>query len=179
MRVQLKQYLGKSIWAEGTFLRYGKKEGPGADWNTAILTDIKVNGQEVTDHLWFVMARQWLHTELVEGTVVKVQGIVYQYRRTNGSKDFGIENVTSLEVLHRPEGAMLKASKVWEAEGSTWMKFLTSTGPRWFQIDKEEIKELQFHMLGGKFVKEYTNEPVEEEFVKIIQYNLEEEMQNA
>lgn len=150
MRKNLEKLKNEIITVTGFFKRYGVKNGNGAKWNTAVLTDITYDDEEISDHLWFTLMKEWLKTELVPGTKLSVTGKVRIYKRRDGSFDYGLIETRDLIILEYGNGN-LKPAKKWYSNSYLYFKFLTNDGPKWYRKKKDKIERVFFKYNGNGF----------------------------
>jgi hypothetical protein len=65
-----------------TFTRFGSKHAyRGDDIKTLLLSDVRLNGQIVTDHLWFTCGVTWERLDLQPNDLVQFDARVSQYEK--------------------------------------------------------------------------------------------------
>ena len=73
----------------GTFVRYGFKSGYKGMIETPLLKDIKdIEGNPITDHLWFTKTKGFSQYELNEGDVLQFDARVSIYQKGYKGYDF-------------------------------------------------------------------------------------------
>jgi hypothetical protein len=90
----------------GKFIRIGhKKNYHGYFDETLLLTEIKLDGQTITDHLWFNMTKSFkkIRYQLNEGTEVRFDARVAEYIRGHfrsyQERDFKLSHPTKVAVV--------------------------------------------------------------------------------
>jgi hypothetical protein len=82
MRETLKKFNGKRTRFQGTFVRFGTKNGwQGSAERTILLKDVKhvLSGIIVCDHVWFTLRKRFSEVEPKEGDVLEFDARVTEY----------------------------------------------------------------------------------------------------
>lgn len=80
MREALKNINGIRKRFSGTFVRFGKKSGwKGREIKTLLFKDITSAGENICDHIWFTITKEFERADLQEGDRVSFEARVKHY----------------------------------------------------------------------------------------------------
>lgn len=95
----------------GTFIRYGILYEYGVRFTTALIRDIKCNGEIVTDHQWFRINQGFENMELHSGDIIAFNADVAAYikgylgknkqlkKKKSIELDYQLVNLSNIEVI--------------------------------------------------------------------------------
>lgn len=104
MRVKLRKFLDQRILVRGVVTNLGDNK-KNKNQKCIVLRDIKEEHfrEHLCDHIWIKVGKNLIKNqeEIFRGDIIRFEGRVCQYEKSDGSVDYGLKTPTKFKIINR------------------------------------------------------------------------------